>query len=294
MARDHFLSLCGLRFHYREWSSAGTPLVLLHGLASQSHIFDLVAPLLARPKPGQTRLSVLAFDQRGHGESAKPDEGYDFETVSRDLRALLDALGIRRTLLAGHSWGGNVGLYFAAQYPERVRGMILIDGGFLDLQADPQMTWERTARELAPPDLVGTPVVEFQTMLKQYAGKNWNPSLEQIVLENFEIQPDATIRPRLSFERHMRILRALWEMRAPTFYPRIACPVLLVPAEMEKGADGAALERRRGQVARAAREIPRTRLVTFRDTVHDIPLQRPRKLANTIHRFVRDFDLEDS
>ena len=92
MVRDRFLQLNGERFHYREWSTRGAPLVLLHGLASQSHIFDRVAPMLT------DEFRVVAFDQRGHGESFKPDDGYDFATVSADLVAFLDALKIKRAI----------------------------------------------------------------------------------------------------------------------------------------------------------------------------------------------------
>jgi pimeloyl-ACP methyl ester carboxylesterase len=294
MVQDHFITLGGLPFHYREWSGTArrstVPLILLHGLASQSHIFDLVAPLLARPAARGKNLRVIALDQRGHGESAKPDDGYDFETVACDLLALLDALKLERVLLAGHSWGGNVALYFAARHPDRVRGVVLIDGGFLDIQSNPEMTWERTAQQLAPPNFIGTPVDEFRAMLKQYAGKLWKPAFEKIVLENFEIQSDNTIRPRLSFERHMKILRALWELRPIDLYPRLACPALLLPAEMEQGADGSHLEHRRAQVETAARAIRRSRVLYFRNTVHDIPLHRPRKLANAIIAFSQDLN----
>lgn len=283
MVQDHFITLSGLPFHYREWSRTGVPLILLHGLASQSHIFDLVAPLLAR-----NEFRVIAFDQRGHGESVKPENGFDFHTVSEDLLALLDALKIKRAIIAGHSWGGNVALYFAATFPERVRGLVLIDGGFLDIQSNPEMTWERTERELAPPKLLGTPVEEFKARMKKYAGERWKPSLEKIVLENFEVQSDNTIAPRLSFERHMKILRALWEMRPREFYPRITAPTLIVPAEMVKEDNRAWLERRRIQVKKAAREIPHNRVVTFHNTIHDIPIQRPRKLANAMTRFALD------
>lgn len=281
MVHDKFVILRGLRFHYREWSNKGTPLILLHGLASQSHIFDLTAPLLAQ------NFRVIAFDQRGHGESAKPEGGFDFENVARDLLTLLDALKIKRAILAGHSWGGNVALYFAAHYPERVRALILIDGGFFDIQSNPEMTWERTARELAPPNFIGTPVAEFKQMIKAYAGKMWKPEIERIVLANFEIQSDNTIRPRLSYERHMQILRALWEMRPRALYPLIKCPALLLPAEMATDENYARRAQRRAQIQNAAREIPNNQLVWFRNTVHDIPLQRPRKLANAISRFAR-------
>lgn len=304
MVQDKYVELRGLKFHYREWSRPaarkyqkgvepqarvragarpkGAPLIFLHGLASQSHMFDKVAPLLAE------QFRVLAFDQRGHGESDKPGSGYDFANITRDLVALLDALKIKRAIVAGHSWGGNVALYFAAHYPERARGIILLDGGFLDIQSNPEMTWERTEKELAPPNLIGTPVNDFKQMLKQYAGKYWKPFVQDIVLHNFEIQRDNTIRPRLSYANHMRILRALWEQRPGEYYPLVRCPVLIVPAMNEQTEDLVWSERRRNQVAAAARGIEKNRVVWFHNTVHDIPLQRPRKLANVITQFVTD------
>jgi len=286
MVQDKFVELRGLPFHYREWSRKGTPLIFLHGLASQSHMFDRVAPLLA------DTFRVIAFDQRGHGESAKPSSGYDFANVAQDLVALLDALKIKRAMVAGHSWGGNVALYFAAHYPERVRGVVMIDGGFLDIQSNPEMTWARTEQELAPPNLLGTPVNDFKQMLKQYAGKLWKPFVEEIILQNFEIQKDQTIRPRLSYANHMKILRALWEQRPGDYYPLVRCPVLILPAMNERVEDLAWSERRRAQVLAAARGIEKNRVVWFHNTVHDIPLQRPRRLANVIRQFAVDYGLQ--
>lgn len=285
MVQDHFLTLHHLQFHYREWSRRGTPLILLHGLSSQSHIFDRVAPLLA------DHFRVFALDQRGHGESDKPDSGYDFKSVAGDLRAFLDALKIKRAIIAGHSWGGAVALYFAAHYPERTRAVILIDGGFGDMQANPEMTWERTEKELAPSFMEGMPVDEFRARIKNYAGKLWSPSLEATILGNFEITPDHTIRRRLSHENHMKILRALWEQRPGTLYPLVKCPALLLPAVMgtEENRDRAAM--RRTQTITAAAALKNGQLVWFKNTVHDIPIHRPRKLANVITRFAHDHKL---
>ncbi|RIK30104.1 MAG: hypothetical protein DCC52_06610, partial [Chloroflexi bacterium] len=117
--------------------------------------------------------------------------------------------------------------------------------------------------------------------------------IETIVLQNFEIRRDNTIQPRLSYERHMKILRALWEMRPRELYPRIKCPALLLPAEMETDENRAWREQRRAQIKHAAREIPTARVVWFRNTIHDIPLQRPRKLANVIVKFAREYELLD-
>ncbi len=93
--RDEFIELNGLSFHYREFGGRGQPLVLLHGLASNARIWDMTAPLLAE------RFRVLALDQRGHGLSGKPDDGYDFQSVAGDLHAFREAIGLERPALAG-------------------------------------------------------------------------------------------------------------------------------------------------------------------------------------------------
>jgi len=280
-AQDRWVELRGLQFHYRDWGGKGKPVVLLHGLASQSHIFDLVAPRLARG------FRVVALDQRGHGESSKPEAGYNFDSVVADLLAFLDAVEFRRAIIVGHSWGGNVALQFAATCPHRVAALVFIDGGFLDMQANPRMTWEFAEQQLAPPRLAGTPVEKFKTMIKGYLGERWSPKVQQIILDNFEILPDQTIRPHLSFEHHMKILRALWGQRPPQLYPHVQCPVLMLPARSNSidEHERAFLASKRQNLAVARRLLAQSETIWFANTVHDVPLQRPRKLANVIARF---------
>ena len=287
VAEDRRVELRGLKFHYRDWGGpksarGGLPMVLLHGLASQSHIFDLAAPLLAKS------LRVVALDQRGHGESDSAETGYDFGSVVADLAAFLDALEIKRAIIVGHSWGGNVALEFAATHPKRAAALVFIDGGFLDLQANPKMTWTLAEKRLAPPRLAGTPVEEFRAMIKGYLGALWSPEVERIVLCNFEIQPDQTIRPHLSFEHHMKILRALWEQRPPALYGKCKCPVLLLPAQTQptSAEELAFRDAKRSAVLVAQQGLAVSETVWFNETVHDVPLQRPRKLSDTITRFL--------
>src|SRR5207248_4685095 len=66
---------------YRDWGGEGQPLVLLHGLASNARIWDLVAPRLA------AHFRVLALDQRSHGLTDPAEDGYDFPSIVRDLQA---------------------------------------------------------------------------------------------------------------------------------------------------------------------------------------------------------------
>ncbi len=224
-AVDKFVDLRGLAFHYRDWGASGRPLVLLHGLASSSHIWNLSAPVLAE------RFTVLALDQRGHGESARPDDGYDFDSVSGDLDAFITALDLEAPVLVGHSWGGSVVVHYAASHPDKVAGIVLVDGGFTEMSSREEMTWERVERDLSPPDFIGVTVDAFKERARGWAlGGLWRPEIEKAVLANFEVLDDGTIRARLSRDRHMKILRSLWEVKSSALYGRIECPVFLVPA----------------------------------------------------------------
>jgi len=273
----------GLRLRVREWPSDGPhdgpPIVLVHGLASNSRIWDDVAVYLA------DRFHVVAYDQRGHGLSDTPDHGYGFAQVADDLDGLIAHLGLVRPVLVGHSWGGNVVLEYAATRPDAVAGLVLVDGGFIEIAADPAMTWERTARELAPPDLTH---LTFDRLIDRArtgdAGSYWGDAVEATFRTSFADGPGGTLRPRLTLDRHLQILRALWEHRPSELYGRLRCPTLVVPARRaprnaREAERGAARELR---VARAESSIDRVRVTWMDDTVHDIPLQRPRELAALI------------
>ncbi|MCC6174283.1 MAG: alpha/beta hydrolase [Chloroflexi bacterium] len=287
--RDHCIAVHGIRLRVREWLPAEPsdvlPIVLVHGLASNSRIWDAVAPRLAR------RFHVVALDQRGHGLSDKPSDGYDFSDVAGDLRGAIDALDLDRPTLVGHSWGGNVVVSYAATYPDDVRSLVLVDGGFLDLSSRPGFTWERVRVDLAPPDLTHLTFPELRERARSgHASAYWSPAVEATLRTSFEDGPDGHIRPRLSRENHLQILRAMWEQHPAALFPRIPCPVLILPARRspdDVSPEHAARERERAAererlVERAAALFPDARVHWFENTVHDVPLQRPAELAELI------------
>ena len=279
-AVDASVTLRGLDFHYREYPGAGRPIVLLHGLASNSRWWILVGPLLAK------RFRVLALDQRGHGGSATPDE-YDFASVVGDLASFVDELGLDRPVIVGHSWGGNVAIEYAATRQERPAGIVLVDGGFLELSARSGLTWERAEREMAPPDLTHlTPEQLIEGAKRWELGRFWSDEIESALLGNFVVTDDGTIRPHLNRVNHMRVVRALWEQRPSELCAHVRCPTLFIAAERE--AEGRArewLERKREAIERVQGLLEDCQVRWFEDTTHDIPLQRPTELARAIEEF---------
>jgi pimeloyl-ACP methyl ester carboxylesterase len=114
----------GLELHLLEWSTEGVPLVLLHGLGNEAHLWDDFVPAVA------AHYRVLALDQRGHGDSDwDPQARYDAESMTDDLEAVLDALEIDRFVLVGFSMGGRVAMTFAGRHPERLAGLVIADIG---------------------------------------------------------------------------------------------------------------------------------------------------------------------
>ncbi len=296
---EGYVSANGIRLHYLEWAGpapaagieASAPLLLLHGLASAAHIWDLVAPTLAHGR------RVVALDQRGHGLSDKPDTGYDFATITADDLAAAGALGLgERFAVAGHSWGANVALELAARAPERVTALLLVDGGFGMLRERPGATWEQISRDLAPPRFTGTPRETFLGWVR--AGiPGAGTEIERIELNIVELRADDTVAPRLSFEHHMDILRAMWDENADQLFAAVRASTLYALAEglhasdnpESEAEDGFLAAKRRGAALAHDRMTgaPLVEIVWMPDTIHDIPLQRPAALAERMIDFLR-------
>ena len=103
-----------------QGESEGLPVLLLHGWPDSSQSWELLLPLL----PSAWR--VFAIDQRGHGHSDRPREGYAIDQLAADVEALLDELGLPRSVVVGHSMGSFVARRVAERAPGRVSGLVLI------------------------------------------------------------------------------------------------------------------------------------------------------------------------
>jgi pimeloyl-ACP methyl ester carboxylesterase len=273
-----FVDTNGVRLHYRDWGGDGTPVVLLHGLSSNARIWDFVAPRLAG------RAHVVALDQRGHGGSTRADAGYDFASVTADLAGAVDALGFERCVVVGHSWGASVAVSYAATHTDRTAAVALVDGGWSDLSLDPGMTREKAEKMLTPPRYAGIQRARLFDMIRGgELGALWNDALEAIFMAQLDVGPNDTVSPVLTFEHHMMIVRAMWDFHARDLLPSTTCPVLMIPAG-KSGSEWVA--RKRASAEAAERITPHARTIWFEDSIHDIPLQHPERLAQVLGEFI--------
>ncbi len=121
--RTQFLRVNGLRLLCRQWGSLDAlPIVLLHGLRGFSGTWRAVATALS------DRFRLIAFDQRGRGESDwDPQCNYYTDAYLADLEDIVDQLGLERFVLVGHSMGGTTSYVYADRHPERLLGLIVED-----------------------------------------------------------------------------------------------------------------------------------------------------------------------
>ncbi|MEM7097552.1 MAG: alpha/beta hydrolase [Pseudomonadota bacterium] len=127
---SQYIDIDDLRFHYLDFGDIGLPpgedprvkALCLHGGAAQAHWFDfVVGPLIDKYR-------VLSLDLRGHGDSDwGPPDQYNYLDFAKDTGDFIEKLGIGPVLLMGHSMGGMVSIVTAAEYPETVGMLVVID-----------------------------------------------------------------------------------------------------------------------------------------------------------------------
>jgi pimeloyl-ACP methyl ester carboxylesterase len=127
-AQTRFIDAGVLRVAYVEHGDpTGRPVVLLHGFPYDVHAYEIVAPLLA-----ERGLRAIVPYLRGYGptrflDDATPRSGQQ-AALGADLLALLDALHIDRAIVAGYDWGGRAACIVSALWPQRVRGLVSVNG----------------------------------------------------------------------------------------------------------------------------------------------------------------------
>lgn len=273
-ASDHRVAVAGdVALHVVTWEGGGgPPFLLVHGLASNCRTWEGVAARLAG-----LGHPVAAVDLRGHGRSDKPDDGYDFATLCTDLITVADAVGFARPVVAGQSTGGNVAVELAARAPERIAGVAGVDGGALELSRQwPE--WEDCLAALAPPRLTGLAVGALEARLRS-AHPGWSDWGIEATLANLERLPDGTVRPWLTFGRHVRLLRSLWEHRPSAVLPTIDVPVVLVLADSGDSES----EGKRSMAETVVAAAPKVQ-VEWMSGDHDLHVQFPAELAELFSR----------
>jgi pimeloyl-ACP methyl ester carboxylesterase len=128
--RVRFVSVApDVKLEVLDWGGDGPVIIFLAGLGGTAHVFDDFAPALT------DKFHVYGITRRGYGASSQSATGHDLAARGEDLRQVLDALGIVRVNLAGHSIAGDELTWFAGTHPERVDRLVYLDAAYDDTVA---------------------------------------------------------------------------------------------------------------------------------------------------------------
>jgi len=264
---DHFITLNGLNIHYRDWGDRQlSPLVILHGFDAHSHSWDKVVAALA------DRFRVIVPDLRGNGESSwAPD--YTWELMVEDILGLMNALGLSKTVLCGHSMGGRFGYMLASRYPERVIRLV-------NVEAYP---WDPKVPTGDPPaytdsyDTIEEAAIEAYKR-QPYADKE---SLRHEIEHGLKLREDGRwtwrMDPALRIASWLGKLNPGTQLEWPAL-TQLQCPWVLVYGVHSFG--------KRGFAEDIARRIPHCELIEIPDAEHDLPNENPREFIRALHAYL--------
>ena len=192
-------------------------MLFLHGLGDTAHIFDDLAPRFTN------QFRVLGLTRRGHGQSEKPDMGYDTATLVEDIRQFLDALMVERVVLVGHSLAGDELTRFAGEYPDRVVKLVYLDAahdraGLLEIMKE-------SPPELAPAKTDRESLDSFRRWVRRMSF--WSEACEANLREMMVFSPDGKI---LREAKPGKVSRLLMQgtMESHPDYSKIKSPALSI------------------------------------------------------------------
>lgn len=214
----------GVRLAYRVDGRANAPLLLLaNSLGTDWRVWD------NQVGPFASRLRVVRYDMRGHGQSEAPEGPYDIDRLGRDALAILDALGARRAHVCGISLGGMVAMWLAGRHAERVDHLILADTA---TRIGSEESWTeriRAVREGGMPAIRERVVGRFLSE----AFREREPNLARRLGEMLVATPAAG---------YIAACQALQTADLDTVAGRIRCPTLVVVGALDESTPPAQAE----------------------------------------------------
>ena len=277
--RDEFVEANGLRFHYREWGDTRTrhAVLMLHGYAETSEAWSEIAQDLAR------EFRVIAIDQRGHGQTDRAsDHDYTRATQMEDLEAIVESLGLRSVTLIGHSMGGANAICYAAEHPEMVTALVVVETAPEVLRSG----IETIRRLLATGSSFGSldeAVEAFREFfpyatteqIKRRARAALTVNDDGAYVWDFDpVLRDPTSRPP-DPDPGQRRLSDLWDCA-----DRVQCPTMIV-----RGSETDMLTPE--AIQRLHRRVSGSRVSLIEDAGHAVPTDQPAALSLNIREFLQ-------
>jgi pimeloyl-ACP methyl ester carboxylesterase len=258
-ARQSLTTADGLTMTYVEAGDpAGPPTILLHGYTDNSRSWSLLAPLLSDRR-------LIMLDLRGHGGTAAPACCYGPDSLAHDVAQAMEALGIAKADVIGHSMGSTTAATLAAWHPEKVGKLVLISTAIEMPAAATDWLWANV------PGLPETIDPNGEFMMAWY----WNPNpVPADFIDRERAESAATSR-----NAWLGVLQGLTAMDLGKVAPKITAPTLILWGDQDSFFDAASQE-----AVRAA--YPKAQYQAFAGYGHNMFWEVPDQVAAAIQPFL--------
>lgn len=282
-----FFELDGYKVSYYVKGNDKKPtIVCLHGLAGSAiYSFSEISKILSE------HFNIILIDQPGHGKSSpfNNEEHYLFSNLAAWYEKVFDYLSIKQCYILGHSWGADVVLHYAKNYPAKVKGVILLDGGFTFPTFQDEMTFSNAYNGWNN-YMDSAKFNHWKDIVSEFSNytKRWNDTLEQslstIFNKNEKYELIATKDTVLS------IIKAFFEEPFTTTYQFIKSPLLLIHAtEPEE-----LYEARKKGISKIKNDVEDSSIISLLNTGHMIQWDKPIEVSSEITRWIRNIENKTS
>jgi pimeloyl-ACP methyl ester carboxylesterase len=262
----------GARLFYKEWGT-GQPILFVHSWAVNGDLWQYQMIHLA-----DQGMRCIAYDQRGHGRSIDPGSGYEYDTLSDDLAAVIEQLDLRGVTLVGHSMGcGTITRYLTRRGASRVKRAVLVSPTLpflLKTENNPQgvdkMAFERLR-------------AGWRKDFPKWVGENARPFFTAETSDGM-VQWGISMVLQASLKALIDCNRADVETDFRDELPRLAVPTLIIHGDKDVSAPVDFTGRR------TAALIPGSRLIVYEGAPHGLMLTHVERLNADLLAFIRGSD----
>lgn len=259
----------GHRVAFRE-QGAGSPIVLIHGIPTNSQMWRDVMPELARTH------RVIAPDMLNYGQSEKPlHADVSINAQSRMLVQFMDALGVRRADVVAHDIGGGVAQLMAVHHPEKIRRLVLMDSVCFDSWPIPEFV------PLQEPQAErGMALDEFVQMMRDFMpnGVHDKGTMTRELIDLY-LEPWSSEDGKRAFFRNLRRLNSEYTRAVADALTTIPHEAMVMWADQDPFQNPA-------YANRLAETIPNASLVWVRDAGHWLVDEKPEEVLGHLREFL--------
>lgn len=277
-----------------EWGDASLPdIVCFHGLGSTCLSFIEIADLL------KDRYHIIAFDLPGHGKTPgfDTDEAYEASSLTRWIALLLDDVAKETFHILAHSWGASVALHYAASYPNKVKKMMLLDGGYHDFQMSDAYFKEKYAgitEGYIPPRSKKEAIAYYQKDFDEYVfgseeeffstdKKNYtrlSPLLKSAIYDLMR-KDGNQIKYHATGDTARAVIQFQYAVPDTLRLDQINCDLLLLYCDLPESY----FEIRKQMIEKFSRKVP-VKVKLYRNTTHMMHWDHPQEVAKDLEDWI--------